>query len=144
MAGDARRGNPALKGWLDSALARFNDRGGGSAEGFVDWLDGPDGPDTPTLGGYASGERTYIGYAMDPDTLSAELHLDCTPAELDAALARVQDQAWPATATVDSLLRTWSDEMNDAVCFGSDLLGDSLDEAIGRSGITVGGPAASP
>lgn len=143
MEGDARHGNPTLDVWLDSAYDGFRDTGGGSVEDFVAWLEGPDGPDAPTLWDYAAGERTFIGYAMDPDTLSAELHLGpCSPGELDTAMAHVQDGGQWIPTSVDSLLNTWSDCTNDMMC-DCDLLAESLDEAVRRSGITVDGHVPS-
>lgn len=144
MSGDARHGNPTLDVWLDSAYDDFRDAGGGSVEDFVAWLEGPDGPDAPSLFDYAAGERIYVGYAADPETLMGELGLNCTPEELGKAIARAQDRMSPPSALVgvDDLVRDWTDSINDTLC-NDDTIFDCLEDAIGRSGLAIGGHAPS-
>lgn len=144
MAEDARHGNTTLDVWLDSVYDDFRDTGGGSVEDFVAWLEGPGGPDAPSLFDYAAGERTYIGYAADPETLMGELGLNCTPEELGKALAHAQDRMAPPSALVgvDDLVRDWTDSINDTLC-NDDTIFDCLEDAIGRSGMTIGGHAPS-
>lgn len=144
MTGDARHGNPTLEVWLDSAYDAFRDTGGGSVEDFVAWLEGPDGPDAPSLYDYAAGERTYVGYAADPETLVAELYLDCSPDELEGAISRAQDRPpYPSPSiSVDDLLREWTDSINEALC-NDDMVFDALEDAIRRSGLTIGGRTPS-
>lgn len=137
-----RRVNPTLDLWLDSAYDAFRDTGGGSAEDFVAWLEGPDGPDAPSLSDYAAGERTYVGYAADPETLVAELYLDCSPEELEGAISRAQDQPPYPPIGVDDLIREWTDSINEALC-NDDMIPDALEDAIRRSGLTIGGHTPS-
>lgn len=141
---ETRRVNPTLDLWLDSAYDDFRDAGGGSVEDFVAWLEGPDGPDAPELSDYAVGERTYVGYAADPETLVAELYLDCTPDELERAISRAQDRPpYPSPSIgVDDLIREWTDSVNEALC-NDDMIPDALEDAIRRSGLTIAGRTPS-
>lgn len=128
-----RRGNAELIGWLDHALRDFHAQGGGSAEDFVSWLEGPDAPDVPALWDYAAGEQTYIGYAMDPWVMACELGRDCTVEGVSRALPALQDG--PLTITVERLVSLWSDEMNDMICNDPELIRGSLDLAIAGAGL---------
>lgn len=132
-----RRGNPELDGWLESALHGFRALGGGSAEDFVSWLEGPDGPDAPALWDYAAGERTYVGYAMDPWVMACELGQGCTVDGVSQALPALHDG--PAAITAERLVSLWSDEMNDMICNDPELVRGSLDLAIAGAGLKYEG-----
>ena len=98
-----------------------------------------DEADVPALWDYAAGERTYIGYAMDPWVMACELGRGCTVEGVSRALHAFQDG--PLTITAERLVSLWSDEMNDMICNDPELIRGSLDLAIAGAGLRREGMA---